>query len=411
MEVNETGTPVSSPKLIVLGALSPTSQWYEELPQHLPCEILLSTVDEIAANVPKMLDDTGADALLAPYSAAAEDLFRYIAVEEDGIDRPLLVYVENMPDEACLNGHADLIVQANAPLIARNLRSALRLRNISLDLETELTRTEDELKNFERKLEEHHHIREEVDMLKISIMKTVRHEIVSAFLGMRTFVEEMNRYYRNLPEDDVERRKEFGFMPFALDSMSRMDGIIRNLVHLTGGLRIQPRPFRLIDAVTLAQRSLTNSWNTRNLVHRVNYSIPRSLPYVIGDAQPVSVVLYQLVENALKFSEEAVLVSAVQEEAHVAVSVRDYGIGISTDHRKRIFDSFYQVDSRDNRQFQGMGVGLSIVKMILDQIGSPIDIDSTPNEGSCFTFRLQITSPKSEAERKTSVSNSTVTER
>ena len=75
---------------------------------------------------------------------------------------------------------------------------------------------------------------------------------------------------------------------------------------------------------------------------------------------------------------------------HIVFWVRDYGIGISDEELPRIFDRFYQVDSSSTRTFRGAGVGLSLVKDLLEYLGGTIEVESAPGEGSRFVVTLPV---------------------
>ena len=77
-------------------------------------------------------------------------------------------------------------------------------------------------------------------------------------------------------------------------------------------------------------------------------------------------------------------------EAHMRWSVKDSGIGISTEDQQRILDAFQQANSGISRRFGGTGLGLGIVVRILELMGSEFHIDSTPGEGSTFSFTLDL---------------------
>jgi signal transduction histidine kinase len=99
-----------------------------------------------------------------------------------------------------------------------------------------------------------------------------------------------------------------------------------------------------------------------------------------------------LIDNAIKFSPNGgkVKVNAERCDDKVCIAITDQGIGIPKDQVGHIFQAFYQVDSSSTRPFGGAGVGLSIVKLILDKLGSSIEVTSKPGAGSTFSFTLPI---------------------
>jgi signal transduction histidine kinase len=101
-------------------------------------------------------------------------------------------------------------------------------------------------------------------------------------------------------------------------------------------------------------------------------------------------VLVNLLDNAYKYSfdEKKIRLRAYRENNEVCFEVSDRGVGMSRRAVRRIFDRFYQVDSTLARRAEGCGLGLSIVKFILDAHKAKIEVESRPGEGSRFTVRL-----------------------
>ena len=101
-----------------------------------------------------------------------------------------------------------------------------------------------------------------------------------------------------------------------------------------------------------------------------------------------------LIQNALKFSPDgsSISASAVVKGGNAIVAIADQGCGMDAETLKRIFDRFYQAD-RSRRQ-EGVGLGLCLVKRILDMLGGQVTVDSTPGEGSTFTVTLPLTPPR-----------------
>jgi signal transduction histidine kinase len=101
-----------------------------------------------------------------------------------------------------------------------------------------------------------------------------------------------------------------------------------------------------------------------------------------------------LMDNALKFSEEKVEVSAKRIGDQVTIAVQDFGIGIPEDKVNHIFDSFYQVDNSSTRSYSGMGIGLAIVRFVLERHNTQIQVTTQVRKGSTFSFRLPVASIK-----------------
>ena len=124
---------------------------------------------------------------------------------------------------------------------------------------------------------------------------------------------------------------------------------------------------------------------------------PRTPKYIFIDAVRLQQVLINLLGNAVKFTEvgrvslkitqEAVMEDGAQE---LLFSVEDTGIGISEEDKKNVFDSFAQGDASITRKFEGTGLGLSISNKLLGLMGSHLELESRPKEGSLFFFRLKV---------------------
>jgi signal transduction histidine kinase len=131
--------------------------------------------------------------------------------------------------------------------------------------------------------------------------------------------------------------------------------------------------------------------------NRVHVDIPTELPVLTTDRQLLSRVLQNLVDNAIKYSAEdspCELAASADGDDHILFSVRDYGIGIESDEQARIFERFYQVDSSSTRTYRGTGLGLSLVREVLEKLGGTIEVESSPGEGSRFTVRLPVQHPR-----------------
>lgn len=106
-------------------------------------------------------------------------------------------------------------------------------------------------------------------------------------------------------------------------------------------------------------------------------------------------ILLNLVSNALKYTErgEVMILARRADNDHLAISVRDTGIGIPLAEQAHIFDAFYQVNGGYSRKVGGTGLGLAIVNQLTKLLGGKIELSSTQGQGSTFTVILPITTP------------------
>lgn len=119
---------------------------------------------------------------------------------------------------------------------------------------------------------------------------------------------------------------------------------------------------------------------------RVTHSLPESGALVWVDRARINQVIDNLVGNAMKFSPDGgtISVSMMETEDEVQIVISDEGIGVPADKRERIFERFYQVDGSARRRFGGTGVGLAIVKRIVDAHQGKIWVESEVGQGSSF---------------------------
>ncbi|MDD3031833.1 MAG: response regulator, partial [Atribacterota bacterium] len=131
--------------------------------------------------------------------------------------------------------------------------------------------------------------------------------------------------------------------------------------------------------------------------------------WFIGDAKRIEQVLLNILNNAAKFTSsgevslDVRLVAKENENYHLSFSVKDTGIGMTEDQVNKLFQPFIQGDSTINRRFGGSGLGLSIVKNLVEMMGGQIKVFSTPGDGSTFIINLtlKIDNEKEEIDKKT----------
>jgi signal transduction histidine kinase len=126
----------------------------------------------------------------------------------------------------------------------------------------------------------------------------------------------------------------------------------------------------------------------------VEWDCPLGLPTLHTDASRLEQVLTNLVTNAFKFTERGRIAIRVRHEAevgHLVFEVADTGIGIPADELPFVFDEFRQVDGSMSRHHEGMGLGLALVKRLVELLGGEVAVTSRAGEGSCFTVVLPTT--------------------
>lgn len=161
----------------------------------------------------------------------------------------------------------------------------------------------------------------------------------------------------------------------------------------SGYLHIYKDEFLMDDVLTNLKNIMSNRAETKmlSLVILKDQSLPESFN---GDEKKLKQVLINLTGNAIKFTEkgtvkiEVMLHKQLGEQYWLKFKVSDTGIGISAENLPHIFDRFYQVENSYSKKYSGTGLGLPIVKELVDLQGGTITAKSQPGEGTSFTFVL-----------------------
>jgi signal transduction histidine kinase len=176
----------------------------------------------------------------------------------------------------------------------------------------------------------------------------------------------------------------------------RMDRMLRDLSDSaraeSGNLELSREP---VDLRPFVAELLASSDGVLD-VGRVENAVPDRLPMVLADPDRLDRILTNLVGNALKYSPGRVIVQAEGEGGEVRVSVADKGQGIGPDDLPRVFDRYYRGQRHEG---EGLGLGLYIVRKLVEAHGGKIWAESRPGVGSTFTFTLPATGAEQRAAR------------
>ncbi len=173
-------------------------------------------------------------------------------------------------------------------------------------------------------------------------------------------------------------------------------GIINDILDFSkieaGQLELEQIPFNLADQLTQVVELVVVQGNSKGV--EVTTDIASDLPvWVLGDPVRLRQVLINLMNNAVKFTEQGgvtlrVQSETVEDEVNLLFSVEDTGIGIEEEQLDQLFTEFSQADLSTARKYGGTGLGLAISSQLVGLMGGKITVESTPGEGSCFSFNL-----------------------
>jgi signal transduction histidine kinase len=145
-----------------------------------------------------------------------------------------------------------------------------------------------------------------------------------------------------------------------------------------------------INEVVAHAQSQIEQLNRQNRL-QVCWDVEPELPAIVTDATKLEEILQNLIGNAFKFTPQGQIrlrVRNLRELARVEFTIADTGIGIEAQDMDRIFSAFEQIKEAHTGDFNGVGLGLNIVKKYLELMNGDIRVESHPGEGSTFTFSL-----------------------
>jgi signal transduction histidine kinase len=242
-----------------------------------------------------------------------------------------------------------------------------------------------------------------LDAMKGNFLATISHELRTPLAPIIGYVE-MLLSGRPGPLTDRQRNH----LTVVEQAVQRLQGLIEDLLAFVqmdqGELVVQVRPFAIGPLLEERAKAITPRATEKGLM--VEVAVPADLPDVLLDAKQIGRALFLMLDNAVKFTPQGGRIT-LGAKAHVApddappgwrhgyveVSLSDTGIGIPADKIPRIFDKFYQADASATRSYGGTGLGLALVKQIMEAHGTQVEVESTPGVGSTFRFRLPITEP------------------
>jgi len=168
--------------------------------------------------------------------------------------------------------------------------------------------------------------------------------------------------------------------------------IVDNLLELSRSqadrLVLQKEP---TDVMVIA-RTVVEKLRGKSSIHQLMVDIPAGLPIVDVDPLRTERVLYNLVDNAIKYSPSGgeVKISARKENANLIISVSDHGLGISQNDQQRLFQKFQRLDVMIKRSIQGVGLGLNVCRILVEAHGGQIWVESRKGKGSTFYFTIPL---------------------
>ena len=231
----------------------------------------------------------------------------------------------------------------------------------------------------------------EIDTLKSDFVSTVSHDLRSPLTLMRGYASMLE-----MAGELNEQQKNYVRMILqGVDNMARLVNNLLDLGRIDFGVGLQVESIPVLDIVERVTGSLQMQATQKKI--SLGVEIPRDLPHAIeADQALLQQALYNLVENALKYTAEGGIVTIQLQPApgSLTFAVQDSGMGIPESDMKRLFEKFYRGSNREALAQRGTGLGLAIVKSIAERHSGKVWVESELGKGSIFYLQIPLVQSK-----------------
>ena len=219
------------------------------------------------------------------------------------------------------------------------------------------------------------------EYLKTNFVANVSHEF-------KTPLAVMNGYAGLLAEEKIDDNLRIEYAQMIKNETQRLSKLTENILRLSKlnaqEIKIKKERFELSEQIRRALLTLETGWNDKSL--SLDIDMPEA--YYVGEENLLYQVWFNIIENAIKFSNNGGRLSIKLKDVpgEVSVTITDTGIGMDEETVREMFEPFYQGDS--SHEHEGNGLGMAIVKKIVDLHGGSISAKSAPNMGTKITVTL-----------------------
>jgi len=232
-----------------------------------------------------------------------------------------------------------------------------------------------------------------VEEMRVDFVANASHELRTPLATLSGFIETLQGPAR---DDPTARERFLAIMKTQAARMARLIDDLLSLSRIELNEHIHPdKPVEIVAIVGQVADSLHMLARDRDVAITIDASIGPMV--VLGDRDELIRVFENLIENALKYGADGRKVEirlarsdAAKVRGDAVISVRDHGPGIAPEHLPRLTERFYRVDVAHSRAEGGTGLGLALVKHILNRHRGRLSIESTVGEGATFTVRLPL---------------------
>jgi signal transduction histidine kinase len=284
--------------------------------------------------------------------------------------------------QGILAGEVEIRRAAEAQLVLETMNA--RLEELVAEKTASLSLAYEQLEEQNRSLQQ-------LDRLKTDFVSLVSHELRAPLTNISAGIELLLAQRKTIPPDDIET---LALVQIEIQRLTRFVETILDISALDAGrlpLYPAPLPFRMVISNLRVQFSYLPK------ADQIVWMISDDLPDLLVDEQALSSVMFHLLDNAIKYASSGPIeVSAVPVDAQVCVTVEDNGPGLAPDSIPFLFDQFYRAQSEDSRSTYGHGLGLYIVKRLVEAMQGRVAAKNRPQGGACFTLWLPIAGEEKE---------------
>lgn len=254
-----------------------------------------------------------------------------------------------------------------------------------------------DLKNFSKSLQKAKKEAEQAGQAKTRFVRHISHEIRTPLNGVITSLK--------LIQDETEEHRRARLFEIANSSANALMDLINEVLDFSriedGVFASSQETYSLRNMVRDLEAGLTAKAAEKDMY--LQFDIDRALPArITGDKRSLQRILYNIVGNAIKYSESDLVNTRFElwnhdDDYFLMVEIEDYGIGIAEEEVVHVFEPFWTSASNKSNEYS-TGLGLSIVKEIIEKLGGEISVESMPGQGTRFKFTMPIEQPSSEAQ-------------
>lgn len=219
-----------------------------------------------------------------------------------------------------------------------------------------------------------------------NFLLSITHELKSPIASIRLVMDTIRK--RQLKPEQKNLLIDNGLV-----EVERLHQLVNNLL-LSARLESAYQPNREMVNLPALLEELQDMIQTKHSNLRMKTLIGENIPFFMGDKMGISSVILNLYENAIKYSNDPAQITTRLKKVkdHIHLEIADQGIGISEKDKKKVFDKFYRVGNEDTRKTKGTGLGLYIVKQIVEAHHGTIRIKNNDPQGTVFIINLPATS-------------------